>query len=373
MNSAADLVPWRVKAAVRRVLDAPARRNWRERRVGISKAEGSEPVISFGGVLDDGRPVRGGAVKLLSLRRAFRCDEEKFNILYLVSSAQPMFAADLVAFCRRQNIPVVWNQNGVGYPGWAGGEAERHNAPMRSLRALADYVVYQSEFCLESAERFLGPVDKPSRVLLNPVDLAKFYPPHGTSRPAAPRLLAMGTHSYRDRVFAAIDAVRVLRTKGIAATLTVAGPLQWRRGKEETLAYLRKAGLNDTIRLHPAFNQDEAAQLYRAHEILVHPKYLDPCPTVVAEALACGLPVVGSATGGLPEMTDGNCARLVPLPLAWDRMTTPSGDEFAAAVEDLWKNIAVASAAARACAERKFDAAVWTDAHRSIFHSLLKR
>ena len=372
MNSAADLVPWRVKAAVRRVLDAPARRNWRERRVGISKAEGSEPVISFGGVLDDGRPVRGGAVKLLSLRRAFRCDEEKFNILCLVSSAQPMFAADLVAVCRRENIPVVWNQNGVGYPGWAGGEAERHNAPMRSLRALADYVVYQSEFCLESAERFLGPVDKPSRILLNPVDLAKFHPAYGTSRPAAPRLLAMGTHSYRDRVFAAIDAVHVLRRRGMAATLTVAGPLQWRGADDETRRYLRTNGLENAIRLHPPFDQNQAPELYRAHDVLVHPKYLDPCPTVVAEALACGLPVVGSATGGLPEMTDGNCARLVPLPLAWDRMITPSGEEFAAAVEDIWKNIAVASASARECAERKFAAASWTDAHRAVFHSLLK-
>jgi len=93
---------------------------------------------------------------------------------------------------------------------------------------------------------------------------------------------------------------------------------------------------------------------------------------VVAEALACGLPVVGSATGGLPEMTDEGCARLVPLPLAWDRMITPSGEQFAVAVEDLWKNIVVASAAARACAERKFDAAGWTDAHRCLFRSLLQ-
>jgi len=373
MNPAFDFAPWQLKAAVRHVLDAPARRRWKKQRRKIRKAETMEPVVSFGGVLDDGRPVRGGAVKLLSLRRAFRCDEEKFNILYLVSSAQPMFAGDLVAACRRENIPVVWNQNGVGYPGWAGNEAERHNAPMRKLRAQADFIVYQSEFCVESADRFLGAAGQPSRVLLNPVDLAKFHPAHGTSRPTAPRLLAMGTHSYRDRVFAAIDAVRVLRGRGMAATLTVAGPLQWRRGAEETTAYLRAAGVSDAVHLHPAFDQNEAPQLYRAHDILVHPKYLDPCPTVVAEALACGLPVVGSATGGLPEMTDAVCARLLPLPVAWDRMMTPSGQEFASAIGELWENIAVASAAARACAEKKFHASAWIAAHREIFLSLLSR
>ncbi len=371
MNRAADLVPWQLKAALRRLLDAPARRNWRDRRNKICRAGADEPVISLGGVLDDGRPVRGGAVKLLSLQRAFRCDEEKFNILYLVSSAQPLFAEDLVAACRRKNIHVVWNQNGVGYPGWAGSEAERHNAPMRKLRAQADFVVYQSDFCVQSADRFLGAAEKPSRVLLNPVDLATFHPADSAQRPAAPRLLAMGTHSYRERVLAAIDAVRAVREQGIAATLTVAGPLQWRGAEDEMRQHVRSSRLEDAVRFRPAFHQHEAPRLYREHDILVHPKYLDPCPTVVAEALACGLPVVGSATGGLPEMTDADCARLIPLPLAWDRMLTPSGGEFAPAIGDLWKNIASASVAARACAEKKFNASDWIAAHRNVFLSLL--
>jgi glycosyltransferase involved in cell wall biosynthesis len=183
----------------------------------------------------------------------------------------------------------------------------------------------------------------------------------------------MGTHAYRDRVFAAIDALHFLRRDGMPATLTVAGPLQWRRGKEETLDHARKVGVSDAVFLQPAFDQDEAPHLYRAHDILVHPKYLDPCPTVVAEALACGVPVVGSATGGLPEMTDAACARLLPLPLVWDRMLTPPVGQLAAAIADLWGNIEAASVAARACAERKFDAAVWTGAHREIFLSLFSR
>jgi hypothetical protein len=373
MSNFTDIVPWRLKSALRAVLDLPDRRRWQKQRRDVRRADGTEPVLCFGGVLDDGRLVRGGAVKLLSLQRAFRCDEEKFNILYLVSSAPPHFAEDLVVECRRKNIAVVWNQNGVGYPGWAGGEADRHNAPMRRLRALADFIVYQSDFCLKSANRFLGPVEKPSRVLLNPVDLSKFHPARCASRPAAPRLLAMGTHAYRDRVFAAIDTLHALRREGMPATLTVAGSLQWRRGKEETLDYLRELGVSDAVLLQPAFDQEEAPHLYRAHDILVHPKYLDPCPTVVAEALACGLPVVGSATGGLPEMTDAACARLLPLPLVWDRMLTPPVGQLAAAVVDLWGNIEAASIAARARAERKFEAAAWTGAHREIFRSLLSR
>lgn len=373
MSGPPRLVPWQLKAAVRRVLDAPERRRWLADRSAIAKSETAEPVLSFGGVLDDGRPVRGGAVKLLSLRNRFRCDEQSFNILYLVSSAQPRFADDLVRECRRKNIAIVWNQNGVGYTGWAGAESERHNAPMRKLRAQADYVVYQSEFCRQSADKFLGNCGKSSCVLLNPVDLEKFSPLPAPPRPVAPRLLAMGTHSYRDRVFSAVEAVRVLREQHMQATLTVAGPLSWRGGEAETRAHIRTMALSEAVRLRPAFGQDEAPGLYRAHDILIHPKYLDPCPTVVAEALACGLPVVGSASGGLPEMTNADCARLLPVPLVWDRMVTPGGVELAEAVRELWWRIGDASRAARACAKKKFDAGVWTEAHREIFGSLLAR
>ena len=315
--------------------------------------------------------MHGGAVKLLSLRDALPTDEQCFNILYLVSSAQPEFAEDLVAACRRQGIKFLWNQNGVGYPGWAGGEAERHNAPMRHLRATADFVVYQSEFCRTSAEKFLRPCDRPSAVLFNPVDLEKFRPRESPSPQSPLRLLAMGTQNYRERVVAVLDCVCALRSAGVECVLTVAGPLLWKNAADDLRDAIASRGLSGTVEVRPPFAQDEAPGIYREHHILVHPKYLDPCPTVVAEALACGLPIVGSRSGGIPEMTDDTCAELIDVPLVWDRLITPSGEELAAAVRRLTGRIEEASSAARRCAERKFDAGCWIENHRKIFRQLL--
>ena len=84
-----------------------------------------------------------------------------------------------------------------------------------------------------------------------------------------------------------------------------------------------------------SFTQDEAAELYRAHHILLHPKYLDPCPTVVIEALASGLPIVASGSGGLPELVPSSCGELIPAPLSWEELVTPTGEQLAAAVEAL--------------------------------------
>ncbi len=364
-------LPWQIAAAVRGVLDFPERIRVRKARSDLALASSREPVLSFGGVLERREFLHGGAIKLLHLRDAFPSDARAFNILYLVSSAQPRFAKDLWEICRRKGIKLVWNQNGVAYRGWAGAEAERFNGPMRWLRDRADHVVYQSGFCRTASDEFLGLANRPSSVLFNPVDLEKFSPA-SEPLPAAPlRLLSLGTHSYPERVLSAVNCLSVLRNDGIEATLTVAGKMEWPGATDQVRAEIQKLGLEREIRLLPAFTQDEAVELYRSHHIVLHPKYLDPCPTVVIESLACGLPVVGSASGGLPEMVPANCGALIPVPLVWDRMITPPAVDWAAAVKKIIPNLAEFSRAARQHAVQHFRADSWIVEHRRIFENLL--
>lgn len=366
------MIPWRLREALSSVVRWPARRAAAARRASIVRAAGDEPALGFGGVLEEARLLHGGAVKLLHLRDAFLHSESEFNLLYLVSSAQPEFAGDLLQICRRHGIPVIWNQNGVGYPGWAGGEAERHNAPMRHLRAASDYVVYQSEFCRACAEKFLGPCGVAYDVLFNPVDLEKFRPP-AEPLPAKPlRLLALGTHNYAERVFSAIQCLKILRDAGVESLLTIAGRLQWADGEAGTRREIERLKLAEFVRVLPPFTQDEAAELYRTHHLLLHPKYLDPCPTVVIEALASGLPVVGSASGGMAELVPAECGALVPAPQVWDRLLTPTGLELAAAAQKLLPNLPAVAAAARRHAEWNFDAKDWVQRHREIFAGLIQ-
>ena len=355
---------------LRALRDAPARAAAGRARRAIVRSEANEPVLSFGGVLEGRTIVHGGAVKLLHLQSAFPSDPRRFNLLYLVSSAQPPFAVDLVRLCRARGIGFVWNQNGVGYPAWAGRDTERHNGPMRELREMADFVVYQSAFCRTSAEQFLGPNAAPSRILVNPVDLELFRP-SAVPLPVRPvRLLALGTQNYAERVLSAIEALRVLREGGLEATLTLAGRLQWPGAEAEVRRRIAAGKVDGSVTILPAFTQAEAVRLYQSHHIVLHPKYLDPCPTVAIEALASGLPVVGSASGGMPELVPPAAGRLIASPLDWDRLITPTGRELAGAVEDLLRDLPAASAAARAHAEAFYDRRTWVEAHREIFLAL---
>ena len=367
--SPASLIPWQARERIRSLLEFPARRAARKKLARIRR--GKDLSVGFGGVLDDGRPVHGGAVKLLPLRKAFGGDEEAFGILYAVSSSPPQVVADLFARCRQCGIRIVWNQNGVAYPAWAGSESERFNAPMRELRDAADFVVYQSEFCKTSAEKFLGPCGIPSSILYNPVDLEVFVPDREKTFSGSPlRLLAAGTHGTRDRVTSALEALRELKAGGIEATLTVAGRFQWPDGEDDFASETARLGLGDAVRRVARFSQSDAPALYRTHDLLVHPKYMDPCPTVVLEAMASGLPVVGSRSGGMPEIVSPDCGALIDAPQDWDIRHTPSGSELAAAVAGLLPNMQECSLAARQNAEARFGVERWIENHASVFSNL---
>jgi glycosyltransferase involved in cell wall biosynthesis len=49
------------------------------------------------------------------------------------------------------------------------------------------------------------------------------------------------------------------------------------------------------------------ARYYHAADIYVHPAIVDTFPNTVLEALACGIPVVTTAVGGIPEQVKGLC------------------------------------------------------------------
>ena len=132
---------------------------------------------------------------------------------------------------------------------------------------------------------------------------------------------------------------------------------------------IESLGLREAVTLRPAFSQDEAVRLYQAHHLVLHPKYLDPCPTVAIEALATGLPVVGSVSGGMPELVPTGCGKLIPAPLVWDRLITPTGEEMAAAVAEISPRLEEYSAAARRHAEAAFDCHKWVEGHHRIFSS----
>jgi starch synthase len=74
--------------------------------------------------------------------------------------------------------------------------------------------------------------------------------------------------------------------------------------------------------------RDELCTILTAATTFVCPSIYEPLGIVNLEAMACGAAVVGTATGGIPEVVvDGVTGRLVPIDQLQDGTGTPTDPE----------------------------------------------
>lgn len=64
-------------------------------------------------------------------------------------------------------------------------------------------------------------------------------------------------------------------------------------------------GLRGRVHIMPAIDRAALVQLYGAAEALLHPSFVEGFGNPVAEAMACGCPVVTSNLSAMPEVADG--------------------------------------------------------------------
>ena len=315
--------------------------------------------------------VHGGSVKIQRMQSRWPNTIRAFNTLYMVSSAMPPGARWWAALAKRRGAALVWNQNGVSTPAWEERGWRATNDAMRPLLLSADHVFYQSEFCKTTADRFLGPARASWEVLHNSVDTRVFVP-RSSPLPESPLVLMLGgNQSDRYRLEAALAALGVLVRRGIHARLLVTGLLRWSHDAEQAMREAKEMIDRERVVGRVEFigsylQADAPALLQRAH-ILLHTKYNDPCPGIVVEALASGLPVVYSASGGVPELVGDDAGVGIPVESTYDRTIPPDPGALADGVERVQASLSVFSAAARQRAVMRFDIEPWLARHAEVF------
>jgi glycosyltransferase involved in cell wall biosynthesis len=314
---------------------------------------------------EPGAAVAGGSAKFQRLDARFPNSPTDFTLLYLGSTWLPRDLRPLLALARRRRTPIVVNQSGVAYPGWAGDQTDKINRRFRRPLLSADHVLYQSEFCKSSAEEFLGKPNGAWEVLYNAVDVNFFTP--AASRPAdGPVLLLAGDQTQAYRLDLALRTlVHVLRAEP-GARLLVTGRLV--SSPEQLIAEL---GLADSVDFVGRYAQRDAPGIFRRAHLLLHTKVKDPCPSAVIEAMACGLPVVYAASGGTVELVGNEAGVGVPHPNGWERDQPPAPEELADAVTRVVAELPTYAATSRRRAVEHFALEPWLDRHAELFAELL--
>jgi glycosyltransferase involved in cell wall biosynthesis len=74
---------------------------------------------------------------------------------------------------------------------------------------------------------------------------------------------------------------------------------------------IRTNNAGSYIHALPECNFDDVAVWMAAADLVTLPSYMEGCPNVILEALACGRPVVATNVGGIPEILSDECGRLI--------------------------------------------------------------
>jgi glycosyltransferase involved in cell wall biosynthesis len=230
------------------------------------------------------------------------------------------------------------------YARWASGAFVDHPSPAMVRRSVEEYALASrirvaSSFSKASMMEQGVPAEKID-VVPYPIDVVRFLPPEARAVPSGPlRVCSVAAITFAKGFQYLLEAARAVGASQVHVEL-VGGTTS--RPARAALARLR-AGLD--VVAGPAANLVEA---YHRAELFVLPTLHDGYGFVVAEAMACGLPVVVTDTCGARDLIeDGVTGWVVPA-----GETAPLVDVLRSALSDRERLHAMGAAAREAVVAR---------------------
>ena len=315
-----------------------------------------------------------------------------FQILPLFRRLKKLLAVDLIdahfgfpdgvaaaLLSRALGLPFVLTLRG----------SELLHARLRLRRRAMAWAVRRAGYVIAVSEELrrlaldLGVSPSRTKVIGNGIDPAVFHPQdrntcrrkHGVASDAKV-VLSVGHLIELKGHHRVVEAVTALRAEGQPVELLIvggepaAGVRSFRREIEQRIATL---SIGDSVHLLGVLPPQTLAEYMAAADVLCLASDREGCPNVVQEALACGLPVVASRVGSVPEMLPDpelgsvvaprDCSALAvairdALQRSWDRSKIAAWGQnrtwqnVAAEVAEVFQSVRFTSGSVSGCARQ---------------------
>ena len=190
---------------------------------------------------------------------------------------------------------------------YSGSEVRYVGQPRKGLEIMSRLLsLGRSQYLGESfQERILKSCADPRgrcEVLLRGVDLTTFFPSQARGA-KPPVVLFVGRITEAKGIFDLLKAWTQVVERCAHAELWVVGADQT-NGRIDREVHSTKYG--NSIKIIPPLPLANVAELMRQAQVFCLPSHGEGTPNSVMEALACGLPVVATKVGGIPDIVESN-------------------------------------------------------------------
>lgn len=201
----------------------------------------------------------------------------------------------------KTHLPLIVSPHGSDVPHH---NPEKFNLPIRLLSPIikhiwqkADRVVTVSDGLRQTALRTTPNIK--IDVIHNGIDTHHFSPAPSPQKNKIPQLIAVGRLVELKGLHHLLPALKKVKESGQPFHLTIAGEGPMRSDLENLSAQLN---LNEQVTFKGQIPYTQLPNHYRQSDLFVLPSLAESFGQVFAEAMACGLPVIGTTTGGIPEV-----------------------------------------------------------------------
>ena len=327
----------------------------------LPRAANTGGVTSFQANLTAGLNAQG-------IQVCYRLNETPFEAVLLTSTTRDLPS---LLRLRQRGVRIVQRLDGINWLHRRLRTGPRHflraeygNRLLALLRSrVVTHIVYQSEFVRGWWAGQFGPERVPSVVIHNGVDLSACTPdgPHERPTEAFRLLLVEGSlqGGYETGLATALGLAERLAEKFPLEMMVVGrlSPYLQTVTQKKSRVPILWAGL---------VPRDHIPALDRSAHLLYSADINAACPNSVIEALACGLPVSGFATGALPELVTGDAGRLVSYGGDPWKLEKPDLPALTGAAAEILQNNAHFRAAARQRAKEAFGLDAMVDRYLNV-------
>ena len=300
------------------------------------------------------------------------------NIIYAQSWWDQKELEDAYNFSQKNNVPIVFNQNGWFYPAWYKGNWKRRNETIIKIQKISEKVIYQSNFCKIASKKLNNYVKNQNFVVFNPSLIKKKnFQNKIFKKNKLFNIIVTGVFGEESKhiLMPILKSIELINKKNLLSCefkLKIYGVIKkdmvqscWYNKYNKLYERLLNKNL---VFFYGKYKHESLGSILKDVNLAIHIKYKDPCPNAVIEKLQYGIPHIYSNSGGTPELIEKS-GLAINVKDEWHRMVEVDHKILSKKIIEVFKNYKKFRKKAFKQSE-KFELSNYISIHKKIFKNL---